>query len=200
MGRLAGVETGAIDAVTLDAMGTLVRLDAPVERLATAAGIDAEAAARGFAAEAAYYVPRSLDGRDADSLAHLRAAATGVFNAAAGADLTAEQFMTAIVLEPEAGALGAVRRLRARGLSLCVVSNWDYELPGRLASLGFELDVVTSAEAGAAKPRPRIFELALARLRVAPERTLHVGDSADDEEGARAAGLGCAPAPLEALL
>ena len=199
MGQL-DVDMAALDAVTLDAMGTLVRLDAPVERLAAAAGIDAEAAARGFAAEAAYYMPRSLDGRDADSLAQLRAAAAGVFNAAAEADLTAEQFMTAIVLEPEPGSLAAVRRLRARGLSLCVVSNWDYELPGRLASLGFALDVVTSAGAGAAKPQPRIFELALGRLRVAAGRTLHVGDSADDEAGARAAGLRFAPAPLEALL
>jgi HAD superfamily hydrolase (TIGR01509 family) len=195
MGQLADV-----DAVTLDAMGTLVRLDAPADRLAAAAGIDVEAAARGFAAEAAYYVPRSLEGCDPDSLALLRAAATDVFNAAAGADLSPEQFMAAIVLEPEPGALGAVRRLRAHGLSLCVVSNWDYELAGRLAPLGFALDVVTSAAAGAAKPDPRIFELALARLRVAPERTLHVGDSADDEEGARAAGLRFAPAPLEALL
>ena len=197
MGQL---DDAALDAVTLDAMGTLLRLDAPIDRLAAAAGIDVEAAARGFAAEVDYYVPRSLEGRDAASLAQLRAAATGVFNAAAGADLTPARFMSAIVLKAEPGVAATVRRLRSRGLALCVVSNWDCELPGQLASLGFALDVVTSAEAGAAKPDPRIFHVALERLSVRPERALHVGDSAADEDGAAAAGMHFASAPLEALL
>ena len=188
-----------IDAVTLDAMGTLVRVDAPAERLADAAGISVEAAARGFAAEVAYYVPRSLEGRDAASLARLRADATAVFNDAAGADLSPEAFMAAIVFGPEPGALAAVRRLQLRGLALCVVSNWDCALPEHLAALGFRLDVVTSADAGAAKPDPRIFRVALDRLHVRPERALHVGDSDEDEAGARAAGLRFAFAPLEAL-
>jgi HAD superfamily hydrolase (TIGR01549 family) len=57
--------------------------------------------------------------------------------------------------------------------------------------------VVTSAEAGVAKPDARIFLEALARLRVAPERALHVGDHAEsDEQGARAAGMQFTFAPL----
>jgi HAD superfamily hydrolase (TIGR01509 family) len=60
--------------------------------------------------------------------------------------------------------------------------------------------IVTSAEAGAAKPDPAIFRLALERLRVQPERALHVGDEPLDEEGARAAGMHFAPAPLRSLL
>ena len=39
-------------------------------------------------------------------------------------------------------------------------------------------------------------DVALERLRVRPERALHVGDSAADEQGARAAGMRFAPAPL----
>ena len=63
---------GGLDAVTIDAMGTLVRLVDPVPRLAAAAGVSEEAARRGFAAEVAYYVPRSHEGTDAASLADLR--------------------------------------------------------------------------------------------------------------------------------
>ena len=47
---------------------------------------------------------------------------------------------------------------------------------------------MTSAEAGAPKARPAAFELAIERLGVRPDRTLHIGDSDADEEGARAAG------------
>lgn len=194
------VELGLVDAVTIDAMGTLVRLRDPVPRLAALAGVAEDAARRGFEAEVAYYVPRSLEARDAESLADLRGRCAAVFNEHAGASLSADEFMQGIVFEPEPGALEAVRRLEARGLALCVVSNWDCGLGEHLAALGFRLPVVTSAEAGAAKPDPAIFRLALERLGVRPERALHVGDSAEDEQGARAAGMRFAPAPLEALL
>jgi putative hydrolase of the HAD superfamily len=56
--------------------------------------------------------------------------------------------------------------------------------------------IVTTAEAGAPKPEPGVFRLALERLRVEPARALHVGDEPGDESGARAAGMRFAPAPL----
>jgi putative hydrolase of the HAD superfamily len=88
-----------------------------------------------------------------------------------------------------------IARLRALGLPLAVVSNWDETLPERLEA--FDVDVVvSSAEAGASKPDPAVFRLALERLGVRPERALHVGDSPADQEGARAAGMRFAPAPL----
>jgi putative hydrolase of the HAD superfamily len=191
---------GELDAVTIDAMGTLVGLSDPVPRLASVAGIDEDAAARGFAAEVAYYLPRSLEGRDPASLADLRARCARVFNEAAGSQLTTEQFMGAVVFVPEPGAFEAVRRLQRRGLALCVVSNWDVGLAEHLERLGLRLPVVTSAEAGAAKPDAAIFRIALERLGVEPQRALHVGDSPEDEAGAQAAGMRFAPAPLEALL
>jgi HAD superfamily hydrolase (TIGR01509 family) len=83
------------------------------------------------------------------------------------------------------------------------VSNWDCSLPERLGELEL-LDsfdaVVTSAEAGAAKPAPRPFWLALERLGAAPERALHIGDELADEQGAAAAGMRFAPAPLSTAL
>ena len=195
MGRLAD-----LDAVTIDAMGTLIRLRSPVTRLAALGGVSEQAARRGFEAEVAYYVPRATEGRDEASLADLRDRCTAVFNEAAGAHLTRDEFMSAIVFEPEPGALETVRRLRALGLALCVVSNWDCGLPEHLERLGIDLPVVTSAGAGAAKPDPRPFRVALDRLQVEPARALHVGDAPEDEQGARAAGMRFAPAPLESVL
>lgn len=189
-----------LDAVTIDAMGTLVRLSSPAARLAELGGVSEDAARRGFEAEVAYYLPRATEGRDAASLADLRDRCAAVFNEAAAASLTTAEFMSAIRFEPEPGALETVRRLRALGLALCVVSNWDCGLPEHLERLGIDLPVVTSAEVGAAKPDPRVFHAALERLRVEPARALHVGDAPEDEQGARAAGMRFAPAPLESLL
>ncbi|MGH9361537.1 MAG: HAD-IA family hydrolase [Thermoanaerobaculia bacterium] len=83
--------------------------------------------------------------------------------------------------------------LRARGLKLAVVANWDERLPPLLADLGladhFET-VVTSSQVGAEKPDPSIFNTALARLGIDPSRALHIGDrQLEDVEGAQAAGL-----------
>jgi 2-haloalkanoic acid dehalogenase type II len=50
--------------------------------------------------------------------------------------------------------------------------------------------IVTSGEAGYAKPDPMAFQVALDALSLAPHEALHVGDSlANDVAGARAAGL-----------
>jgi putative hydrolase of the HAD superfamily len=94
-------------------------------------------------------------------------------------------------LYPDAGPVLA--ECRRRGVVTGIVSNWDSRLEGicRGLDLSGRLDfILYSALAGVAKPNPRIFELALARAGVAPDRVLHVGDSlADDVAGARAAGL-----------
>lgn len=91
------------------------------------------------------------------------------------------------------GALAALRALRAEGRATAVVSNFDGRLRGILDELGMGalLDaVVLPADAGAAKPDPAIFALALARLGVPASAALFVGDDARrDLAGARAAGL-----------
>jgi putative hydrolase of the HAD superfamily len=83
--------------------------------------------------------------------------------------------------------------MRARGLRLAVVSNWESGLDKTLARSGlgryFEA-VVASADVRAAKPDPRIFEAALRHLGIPPSGAVHVGDSYEaDVAGARAAGL-----------
>jgi putative hydrolase of the HAD superfamily len=86
--------------------------------------------------------------------------------------------------------------LRARGLKLGLVSNAIDPpdlLPRDLEQLGVapRLDVaVFSSETGRRKPDPSIFEAALSRLGVQPERALMVGDSvANDIAGAKALGM-----------
>jgi putative hydrolase of the HAD superfamily len=197
-----------LDAVTVDGYGTLLHLVDPVPALRRALGAGGiersdEEVGRAFLAEVDYYRPRSQEGRDPSSLAALRRACVEVFLAALGDPLEPEEFLdgflASLVFEPIAGAAEAVAGLRARGLRLGVVANWDCALPEHLATAGL-LDpfdtIVTSARAGASKPDPAIFELALRELGVEPERALHVGDEPIDEQGARAAGLAFAPAPL----
>lgn len=84
-------------------------------------------------------------------------------------------------------------RLRAQGLKLGVVSNWDDRLPRLLERLGlasrFEV-VVYSAEVGGEKPFPAIFRRALERLATPAELALHVGDRREEDvEGAQAVGM-----------
>lgn len=91
------------------------------------------------------------------------------------------------------GAAETLAGLREQGLRTAVVSNFDGRLPGLLEALGLAplLDtVVLPSDAGAAKPDPRIFLLALQRLDLAAAEALFVGDDAHhDLEGARAVGL-----------
>jgi HAD superfamily hydrolase (TIGR01509 family) len=199
-----------LDAVTIDAYGTLVELERPVERLRSALerrGIDCgeREVAGAFHAEVAYYTEHKTEGRDRDSLAHLRARCAGVFVAELGLedlDFT-DDFVGALVFRPLPGVREALKRLRARGLVLAVLSNWDAGLHEHLAVLGltpYFAVVLTSAEVGVAKPDPALFGFALERLRVPRERAVHVGDDGDDEAGAAAAGMRFAPAPLSALV
>lgn len=73
----------------------------------------------------------------------------------------------------------AFERLRARGLQVGIISNWDRRLESLLHGLGFadSLDtILSSAAVGLRKPDPRIFELACQNLGVAPADAVHVGD------------------------
>ena len=81
---------------------------------------------------------------------------------------------------------------RMDGLPRAVVSNADDAfLKDILRKNGLTFDhVVTSEGVRAYKPRARIFEVALERLRAEPEQVLHVGDSLTaDVEGAGRLGI-----------
>ena len=87
----------------------------------------------------------------------------------------------------------ALERLRAAGLRLGVVSNyeeWLERLLERLAVLSFfDVRVISGVE-GVEKPDPRIFRLGIERAGVTPERSVYVGDNpALDVDPALAIGM-----------
>jgi HAD superfamily hydrolase (TIGR01509 family) len=194
--------------VTVDAMGTLVELDEPVERLREAlrrwnVERGREEVATAFQREIAFYLEHKLEARDAEGLAELRRRCAAVFleGAEAGIDPTefSPAFIESMVFSPVDGSVPALARLRAAGLALACVSDWDIGLEEQLAKVGLDQffdTVLTSAEAGAPKPQARIFEETLRRLGVRPERAVHVGDAEGDRQGAKAAGLSFEPIPL----
>jgi len=73
-----------------------------------------------------------------------------------------------------------LERLRAAGLRLGVISNyeeWLERLLERLGVLGFfDVRVISGVE-GVEKPDPRIFRIAIERAGVTPERSVYVGDN-----------------------
>jgi len=192
-----------IKAVLLDALGTLVELQPPAPRLQRLLGqagfeVSEERAAAGFAAEIAYYLDHHLEGSDRERLERLRdRCAEEMRRALELPDLdhaTARRAMLeALEFRPYPDVLPALEQLRERGLRLVVASNWDCSLPAWLGPAGItELvdGVVTSAEVGAPKPNPRVFERALAIAGAAPSQALHVGDKVDNDlHGAAAAGV-----------
>ena len=92
------------------------------------------------------------------------------------------------------GAPDALRRLRAAGVRLAVVSNWDTRLRPLLDDLALSplFDaLIVSAELGAEKPDGRVFAAALSALGgdLQPREALMVGDDeGNDVVGANAAG------------
>jgi putative hydrolase of the HAD superfamily len=86
-----------------------------------------------------------------------------------------------------------LREVRARGLTLAICSNWDWDLEEAIDAAGLTgtVDVtVSSAWVGARKPHRRMYDAVLERVGVAPEAAVFVGDTwSCDVEGPRAAGL-----------
>ena len=188
-------------AITLDALGTLLRLEPPAPRLRArlreSVGLDVgdEAAAAAMRAEIGFYRANLHRGRDASSLAALRDDCARVVRESlaidAPLDAVREALLAAIEFAPFDDVVPALERLRADGARLAVVSNWDVSLHEVLerTALRRRVDaVVSSVEVGAAKPDPAPFRAALAHLGV--DDALHVGDSVqEDVAGAIAAGL-----------
>jgi putative hydrolase of the HAD superfamily len=208
-------------AVLLDALGTLVELQPPaprLQRLLAERGfeVDEERAAQGFAAEIGYYLQHHLEGSDRERLDDLRDRCAEAMRSALdlpGLDHThaREVMLGSLEFKPFPDALPALARLAENGHVVVIVSNWDCSLPDWLGPAGLlehVAGVVTSADAGAAKPDRRIFELGLELAGSRPEETVHVGDSVEnDVAGARALGIrpvllardGTAPEGVEAV-
>lgn len=93
---------------------------------------------------------------------------------------------------PIAATLELVRRLRP-AYRVSILSNADRTLRARLGErlgiLDLFDDVVCSAEVGCAKPEPRIYALACARLGLPPAACVFVDDHEPNVKAADAAGL-----------
>jgi putative hydrolase of the HAD superfamily len=89
--------------------------------------------------------------------------------------------------------VAALEALRAAGIRMVVISNFVDTLRAvcELHQVaGFFEDIIASVEAGAMKPDPRIFRLALRRLGVDAADAWHVGDNYwADVLGSRAVGM-----------
>jgi putative hydrolase of the HAD superfamily len=173
----------------------LVRLEPPWVGLRRALGeaVEEGPLVEAVKAEMAYYREHSIEGRDAASLADLRRRCAAVLSENLGLEVGVETLLGAIRFHPFADAAPALAALRARGLAIVCVSNWDVSLPGVLERCGLSAGidaVVCSAEARARKPDPEIFDRALAISGCSPAEALHVGDTPDEDiAGARAAGI-----------
>src|SRR4051812_27707756 len=195
VGTMTTCMASEVRAVLLDGMGTLVHLIPPGRALAAAFGVDLETAERAFRAEVDYYLAHQLEGSDPAALADLRERAAAVLADAAGVprEGAVHALMGSLRFEAFDDAAPALEELRARGMRLVVVSNWDWSLTDVLGGAGLLplLDgVITSAEVGAAKPDRAIFEAGLTAAGCSAGEAVHVGDSAEDDvEGARAAGI-----------
>ncbi|MCP2164719.1 HAD family hydrolase [Goodfellowiella coeruleoviolacea] len=149
-------------------------------------------------------VQRAWQRRDLDPELH-RTVYLAVIEAAgvrdrALAERIYEQMVDPANWVPYPDAVAVLRRLSEAGLAVGVVSNIAWDIRQSLdehGASGYVDEVVMSYQVGAVKPEPEIFRLACARLGVAPEHALMVGDSAEADGGAAA--VGCAVALVEPL-
>jgi putative hydrolase of the HAD superfamily len=205
-------ERPVLEAVIFDAGGTLVRLDfewmsdwltREGVRVSASALRDAEVEGRrrydesaaaphpdepgippmGRAGDTHAYLGGTLDA--AGVPASIRARATQAF-------LVRHQH-EGLWSRPVEGARAVLDGLGATGLRLCCVSNSDGRAEQHLEHCGMRHGlefVVDSAIVGFEKPDPRIFQVALDRMRVPAARAVYVGDiRCVDEAGSRNAGM-----------
>lgn len=211
-----------IRAVLLDAVGTLIAPREPVgetySRIAAGHGVRiaawriGDAFRRVFAAAPPPVFPDAAPEQlAARERAWWRAIARSAFLAADSAQRFADfeacfDELWRTFASPDAwrlapGAVEALAALRAGGRRTAVVSNFDQRLPRILEGLGLApaLDAcVLPADVGAAKPDPRIFRAALAKLDVRPEEAAFVGDDRERDLDAAAA-VGIRPVDVASL-
>lgn len=203
----AAIDLDSVEAVSLDAFGTILELLPPapdlIRELAVRWGfeISEEEAWQALGAEIGYYRSHHLEGHDQASLIDLRLRCAGVLLENLPEEvqekLTAAELLPAMLgslqFRPYPDVEDALARIRRAGLPAVVVSNWDISLIEVLEQCGLAgyIDhVVSSATVGAAKPAPAAFRRAAELLDLPPERIVHIGDEPElDVAGARAAGM-----------
>jgi len=193
MGR---VDAASLDAVTIDGYGTLLTVVDPVPSLEKLLpSHDRDSIEQAFRAETAYYQEHASEGGTTRELALLHERSVAVFNDALGSKLSPSDYVGAFDFEILPGVREALHALRARGLALAVVANWDISVSERLERVGIG-EFFSAVVPAARKPAPDGIHYALELLGVGAGRALHIGDSESDERAAQAAGVRFLPAPL----
>jgi HAD superfamily hydrolase (TIGR01509 family) len=175
-------------AILFDLYGTLVAADRrPFSRgLPAALGVSRRAwigLLRDGLLTRAFPDNTAFAGFIAGALAPERAA-----SAAAACEELIEAECASVALVPGAASLLAF--LKRRGVKLGLVSNLASPFKNPVATLGLAAAFDTTAyscDEGLSKPDPEIYRRALARLGVAPEDTLFVGDNLPNDVNAPAA-------------
>ena len=170
-------------------------------RRGTASRCREQDAKRAMLAEMTYYRAHHHEGHDAALAGRPARGAARRCSASScrrpprcrDADLV-EVLLDVAALPSLPGRRAGARPAAARsGIRAAVVSNWDCSLRRVLAELGLGGlvdEIVVSAEVGAAKPDPAIFEAALRRLRCPAAQGAVRGRLARDRHGRRARAAG----------
>jgi 2-haloacid dehalogenase len=184
-----------IEACVFDAYGTLFDVHSAVARLRPRIGAQADALSQLWRAKQLEYTwLRSLMGRHADfwqvtgdALDHALAR-TGVDAAVRDPLMQAYLALDAYPEVPD-----TLRRLRAGGLTTAILSNGQprmLEVAARTAGIEELLDAILSVEeVGIFKPHHRVYQLAVDRLAIRPDRIAFQSSNAWDISGAATFGL-----------
>ena len=201
-----------LKAIFFDAAGTLIYLPRPVgehySEVAHRFGVDLDATALDVAFRAAWadssarvsdHRPRDDDDKGwwRDLVNRVLAkvlspAQAAVFEADSYFEAVYAHFAEPGVWAAYSEVLEVLGTLRARGIRLGVISNFDRRLRTvfeHLQLTNFFERIVLSSEVGADKPDPFIFACALEALQVTPAEAMHVGDDPKRDWGAEAVGL-----------
>lgn len=189
-----------IRGVLFDFSGTLFRLEPGPEWLADDPRRDDLFALLTASTRAADHLPPELAEdwarRDLDPETHrsvyLAALTTSDMRVEpAVAEVLYERMTDPASWQPYPDTVAALRRLRAAGMRVAVVSNiaWDIREVFRRHGAGDLVDEFTlSYVEGVMKPDAKIFTVACQRIGVEPEQALMVGDSEEADGGAVAVG------------
>ena len=192
------------DAVFLDIDGTLLWVDLDVEGYvedlapySRNGGLNVERVSGPVWGSLRRHIRENIKYRTEEDLAGFKRRNAEITAAELGIEAPAEVLTRVaerrISFNPYSESEGVMKELRAMGLSIYAVSNWDIELAKVLEELGwtnFFDGVVVSAVIGVEKPEGEIFEKALRLSGVDRDRVVHVGnDPVTDVRGASEAGL-----------
>jgi 2-haloacid dehalogenase len=184
-----------IEACVFDAYGTLFDVHSAVGRLRARVGEQADALSQLWRAKQLEYTwLRALMGRHADFWQVTGDALDYALARTRIDPAVREPLMQAyLALDAYPEVPGVLRRLRDAGLKTAILSNGEPSMLAAAArSAGIErlLDAMLSVEdVGIFKPHPKVYQLAVDRLAVRPDRIAFQSSNAWDVSGAAAFGL-----------